>query len=192
MRKQLGEVATLRAGYQFRERFDPDSRGNVAVVQIKDFDEDRRFRPQSLDRARLDKSTDPYRVDQGDVLFLSRGHRLFAAPIEHPLEDTIATNYFFVLTPKSQRVHYRYLAWYLNQPAFQAELRPFVRGSHMPLVSTSDLEAMWIDIPPLAVQDAIVALDELDRREQRLVGEIRRKRADLIQAVSMRAARRDR
>jgi hypothetical protein len=191
MRKQLHDVATLRAGYQFRGRFEPDPRGGVAVIQIKDFDVDARFCPQVLDRARLDGSIDAYRVDQGDVLFLSRGHRLFSTPIDHPLDNTIATNYFFVLTPKTQRVQYRYLAWYLNQPAFQADLRPFVRGSHMPLVSKSDLEAMWIDIPPLEVQDAIVALDELDRREQRLMGEIRRKRADLIRVVSMRAARRE-
>jgi Type I restriction modification DNA specificity domain len=190
MRKQLSNIASFRTGFQFRGRFEPDPTGEIAVIQIKDIDEDRRFRLDKLDRVQMDSRTvDAYRVQQGDVLFLSRGHRLLCTPIDVVLRNTITTNYFFIITPKTEVVQYRYLAWYLNQPEFQAELRPFVRGSHMPLVSRTDLEGLWIEIPNLETQDFIVALDELYRQEQRLLGEVQKKRAKLIHAVSMNAAR---
>jgi len=192
MRKQLKDIANFRTGYQFRGRFEPDPKGAVSVVQIQNLDEDRRLSSKGLDRTGLVKSIDPYRVDLGDVLFLSRGHRLFGTPIDEPLADTIATNYFFILTPTTDEVRHKYLSWYLNQPLFQAELRPFVRGSHMPLVSKADLAGQWIEIPPLATQDAIIALDEFYRREQGIMVEIRKKRAELIQTVSINAARRKR
>src|SRR5262249_42884475 len=127
-------------------------------------------------------------VGQGDVLFLARGHRLGAAAVNEPLTGTIATGYFFILRP-SARVRPGYLAWAINQREFQEQMRPFVRGSHIPLITKGDFAELRVEVPPLEVQDRIVALDELHRRERHLVAQIQAKRDELIHVISQRAAK---
>jgi hypothetical protein len=69
-------------------------------------------------------------------------------------------------------------------------MRPLVRGSHIPLITKGDFAGLRVELPPLEVQDKIVALYELHRLERQLVDEIEAKRAELIHAISHRAAKR--
>jgi restriction endonuclease S subunit len=188
MKARLSDVAEIRSGYQFREKVEHDLRGQVPVIQIKDITADFRLQLDDLIRVSMDR-IEPYRVDQGDVLFLARGHRLGAAAVTQPLTGTIATGYFFILRPGG-RVRPAYLAWAINQREFQEQMRPFVRGSYIPLITKGDFQELRLEVPPLDVQDRVVALDELQRRERCLVAEIQAKRAELVYAVCRRATKR--
>lgn len=198
---KLKQLAHFDSGYQFRGKVETFDRKKVErlgmtvlpeelvkVIQIKDIDDDRRLQVDDLITTRLERSPDKYRVEQGDVLFLARGHRLFAAAVGQRVDGAIASGYFLILRLKTDAVRPDYLAWYLNQPRFQAALKPLMRGSHMPLVTRSDVESLRVHVPPLAVQEAIVQLDELERQEQKLLAAIKEKRSQLIQAISMKAA----
>ena len=201
MKAKLKQIAEIRNGYQFRGKVESidlkaehgaASRlppGIVRVIQIKDIDDDWRLQANELVAVQLDRDSEKYLAQQGDVLFLGRGHRLFATTIAEPLCDTVATGYFFIVRLTTDNVRPRYLAWYINQPPFQAALRMFMKGTHQPLVSRRDIEDLQIEIPPLATQDAIVAMDDLRVREQHLLQAIRKKQSQLIQAISMRAVR---
>ncbi|MBA3485243.1 MAG: restriction endonuclease subunit S [Pirellulales bacterium] len=127
---------------------------------------------------------EPYLVRLGDVLFLSRGHRLYAAVVPEVEPTTIATGYFFILTPNTRVVIPEFLAWSLNQSAFQESLKPYHRGSHIPIVSRTDVEDLRIQVPPLEVQQRVLTLYELLERERRLFASIQDKRSLLVQAVS--------
>jgi restriction endonuclease S subunit len=188
MKAKLSEIAEIRSGYQFREKVEHDPRGQVPVIQIKDLTDDFQLRTDDLIRVAMER-IEPYLVSQGDVLFLARGHRLGAAAVTEPLTGTIATGYYFILRP-SGRVQPEYLAWAINQREFQEQMRPFVRGSHIPLITKGDFQELRVEVPPLEVQDRIVTLDRLYRRERQLVAEIQSKRAELIHGVCQRAARR--
>lgn len=199
MKAKLSNIAEIRNGYQFRGKVAPAPvpandqgvplpEGIVRVIQIKDFDDDRRLSTADLTPVRLDSDPEKYEARQGDVLFLARGHRLFAAAVADPLEGTVATGYFFVLRPKTNDVRASYLAWYINQTPFQSVLRTFMKGTQQPLVSRKDIEDLEVEIPPLETQQAIVALEELRVKEQRLLSELREKRSQLIQSVSIKMA----
>lgn len=201
MKAQLTKITDIRNGYQFRGRVKPvELRGGsdqgalpagvVRVIQIKDIDDDQRLHAADLTPVRIDADPEKYDARQGDVLFLSRGHRLFATAITEPIRDTVATGYFFILRPTTDKVLPRYLAWYINQPPFQGVLRTHMKGTHQPLVARKDIENLEVEIPPLATQGAIVALDELRLEESRLLTAMQEKRSQLIQAISMKAARR--
>jgi hypothetical protein len=122
------------------------------------------------------------------VLFLSRGHRLFATAITEPLQATVVTGYFYILRLKTDRVQPGYLAWYINQPPFQTVLRTFMKGTQQPLVSRKDIEDLEVEIPSLSVQEAIVALDDLRVVDRQLSAVLLEKRSLLIQTISMQAA----
>ncbi|GIX04594.1 MAG: hypothetical protein KatS3mg114_0463 [Planctomycetaceae bacterium] len=202
MKAKLKKIADIRNGYQFRGKVEPldlatgDGAagplppGVVRVIQIKDIDDDRRLHTGDLTSVQIDADPEKYEARQGDVLFLARGHRLFATAITEPVRDAVATGYFFILRPKTDKLRPEYLAWYINQPPFQAVLRTYMKGTHQPLVSRRDIEDLKIEIPPPEVQDAITALDDLRVREQHLLAAIRQKRSQLLLAISMKAARR--
>ena len=198
MQAKLKNIAGIRNGYQFRGKVEPLDLeaganmppGVVRVIQIKDVDDDWRLHSDNLPAVRLDRAPEKYLAQQGDVLFLSRGQRLLATTITEPLHDTVATGYFFILRLKSDSVLPRYLAWAINQTPFQSVLRTFMKGTLQPLVSRKDIEDLCVEVPPLEVQEAIVAIDDLRVREQHLLAAIRSKRSQLIQAISVETARR--
>lgn len=185
MKKRIRDIAELRVGYLFRGRVKPDPKGSVRVVQIKDVDADRRIDVAKLDRVTLD-NPELHLVESGDVLFLSRGHRLYGTVVPQVKPNTIATGYFFILRPKATTVLPEYLAWSLNQPDFQESLKPFHRGSHIPMVSRTDVADLKIHVPPLEVQRQVLLLNELLDRERHLTAVIQEKRSLLVQAVSHR------
>jgi hypothetical protein len=188
MKKRLRNIADLRMGYQFRGKVKPDPAGTVRVVQIKDIDPDLRIRVADLTLVCIDRP-EPYRIQADDVLFLGRGHRLYAVLVPEVEPNTIATGYFFILRPNPRVVLPAYLAWSLNQPDFQESLRPFHRGSHVPMVSRTDVEELRIEAPPLDVQRRILALNDLCDRERCLCAAIVEKRRLLAGAVSRKLMR---
>jgi restriction endonuclease S subunit len=188
---RIGEIANIQAGYQFRGKVEPDTDGNVALLQIKDIEDRRRLNTDTIDRIAFDKPHEPYLVSRGDVLFLSRGHRLFAIAIEEDLTDTIASGYFYILRLRTGRISPAYLAWWINQPTFQSQLAQLSQGSHMPFVSKTEFQELAVPIPPLELQDTIVALSDLSEQEHSILSALADKRAAMIQALTLAAAAED-
>ena len=188
MRKSIASLAEIRSGYQFREKVEHDPNGQLAVIQIKDLTADFQLDDSNLVRVSPPKSA-PYRVNKGDVLFLARGLRLGAVAITEPIPETIATAYFLILRPNDE-IRPGYLAWALNQPAFQGSYQSSIRGSHIPLITKADFGRLELDVPPLDTQMLIESIDALHRREMLLSRLIEEKRKQLIQTICQKAATR--
>lgn len=182
-------IESAVTGYQFRDRIEPSADGNVAVLQVKDLKDGGEVRREDLVQVQIEKDITRYSVNPGDVLFLSRGSRLFAIFLADPPRDTIVPNYFYILRPRPV-VLPAYLAWFINSPNAQSQLRLVHTGTHMPMVSKSDFLRLHVDVPPLDVQRTIVALDQLSQREQRLSDQLLSKKRSLIEHISARAASR--
>ena len=185
MKKKLKDIAEIRTGYQFRGKVSASDDSNVSVIQIKDVDEHLFVHTSDLVPVKID-NPEPYLVSQGDVLFLSRGHRQYATIVTESVQDTIATGYFFIVRPNTHVIRPSFLAWTINQPDFQECMRPYVRGSHIPLVSKVDFQDITIRVPHLAVQDRIMTFQALFEHEKQLSTAIQEKRQQLVQAVSQK------
>lgn len=183
MKKSLNEIAEIRTGYLFRGRVKHDPAGTVLVVQIKDVDAERRVDVKKLDWVTIDRP-EPYLIEAGDVLFLSRGHRLYATVVPEVESNTIATGYFFILRPKKSLVTPEFLAWSLNDADFQEMLRPYHHGTHIPTVSRVNFESLRIQIPSLDLQRQILTLNQLADEERRLSAALVERRLALVQAIS--------
>lgn len=188
MKKRIKNIVDARLGYQFRGKVEPDPSGNVRVIQIKDIDPDMRIQVAGLASVKLDRP-EPHLTQEGDVLFLCRGHRLYAAVVPATGANTIATGYFLILKPTTRDVLPEYLAWSMNQADFQQSLRPFHRGSHMPMISKTDVQDLPIYLPPLSVQRQILRLNDLLDQERRIAASIQRRRTMLVEAVSKKLMR---
>jgi hypothetical protein len=122
------------------------------------------------------------------VLFLSRGQHTYAVPILEILENTIASNYFYILHPDADHADPEYLAWFINQPTAQASLERLQRGSHIKIIPKSAFEELEVVLPPLATQHAIVELERLRQKEAYIMSRLVQARKRLVNSLALRAA----
>lgn len=188
MRKRLGEIAAIQAGYQFRGRVVMDPAGGSPVIQMKDYDPLHGIDVAGLATTKVGSVPPACLARTGDVLFLARGQRMTATVVSSDAEGAIVSGYFFILRPKPEETAPGFLAWYINQPAFQTQLRAVAKGTDTPLVAKTDIQDLTVDLPPLNTQALIARLDELSRRESCLLEAIAEKRSALIRALTQEAA----
>lgn len=171
MKTTLKQLAQVQIGYQTRGRIVPEAKGACQIIQIRDLDDQCNLRPDGFYRmSPKGANHERYQVNRGDVLFLSRGNRNLATAVNVNLERTIAAGYFFILRLASAAVLPEYLAWYINsEPAQQYIQNVARRGTYMPVVPKSALEALEVDVPPVRTQRTIVELDQLSKRDRKSV-----------------------
>lgn len=190
MKVHITDIADINMGYQFRTKLEPTDDGTHSVIQIRDFDDNRNLKTAELSRVKIDKPIDQFHINKGDILFLSRGHRSWAAPIVEDLKDAIAASHFFILKIKSANVLPEYLAWYLNQAPAQEYLHNNARhGTHMPLIPLFAFKGLSVEVPQKETQKKIVELSKLMEYEKKLVAELEVKRSRLINEACLKAAK---
>ena len=143
MRYRLRDIADFRTGYQFRGRVQPEPRGNARVIQIKDVEAHGKISIADLTSVNVDRPQ-PYLVQRDDVLFLSRGFRLYAVIVPEVGKNTIATGYFFIIRPRPDLIVPEYLAWAMNEPDFQESLRPYVPSLNRVLVPYQSIFCIFL------------------------------------------------
>lgn len=165
----LGDVARISAGYPFRSRVEAEEGGDIVLVQIKDIDVSEGVSATGTITLRNEGGKyEKYLLQEGDVLFQSRGSRHPVAVIAGGLRAIAATG-VHVIRPERQAVLPHYLAWFLNHPRSQSKLTSDVaRGTYIPFVSKGDLAAFPVPTPPLEIQERIIEIDRLRQAESHL------------------------
>lgn len=190
VRHKIKDIADIQIGYQFRGRVEADPHGTHKVIQIRDLDGLPFLKVENLQAVRLKGDTDRYLVNENDVLFLSRGHKNYAIPINIPLKNTIAASYFFILRIRQDKILPEYLAWYINQAPAQEYLHSVARrGTHMPLVPLSVFIDLTVDVPDIEIQKRIVEVSRLLEKENCLTMQLQEKRSQLVKVACLKAAK---
>lgn len=183
---KIADIVKIRAGYTFRSTPAADVHGTTLLVQQRSVNESRtaidfgsalRFAPERDCSGQL--------LHEEDVLFMGKGHSIFACPVASPPEPAVAVGLFFVLTLKhAGRVLPHYLAWVLNLRSTREQLlMASGSGVTMPVVRRGVLEDLTIPLPALAIQQQIVDLNQLMVAEKSLMHELTEQREILIAAV---------
>jgi restriction endonuclease S subunit len=192
MKKPIKDITDIQLGYQFRKKIEPVDVGTHQVIQIRDFDDEQVLHTEDLYAVNLDKKAERFLLKKGDVLFLARGHKNWAAAISEELDNTVAVSHFFILRIKTENLMPEYLAWYINQTKAQEYLHNVARrGSHMPLVTKSGFESLEIDIPDMSAQSRIVELNRLLIKERVLSNKLQKQRELYINHICLKASKTD-
>jgi restriction endonuclease S subunit len=166
----------IYAGFSFRNRVTGEPGGDLSVIQMKDLENDYSSINRSLTRVSSEKFNSRLFLEKGDVLFVAKGSNNFAIEYHLNLAKTIASSAFFVLRPDHTKIIPAYLAWYINQSPVQQFLKENSTGTYVPNINKSTLEGITVIVPPSDVQEKIVAIDKLRKKEQLLVTQIMEKR----------------
>jgi hypothetical protein len=110
-------------------------------------------------------------LNEGDVIFQSRGHRNRAAAVEQPVHGIVALG-LYRIRAHQERVTGSYLAWYLNQDRTQQRIQSLAQGTQIPFVPRSELASLQVPVPSLEAQRKIAELHQLRQRQRRLQEEL--------------------
>ncbi len=183
---KLKDIVNIQIGYQARSRIEPNPRGHYFIIQIKDFNGKRELDYQTLTKFNPDRDIERYLLHDKDVLFLSRGHKNFGYALSKPPVNTVVAGYFYVLRLKQPEIESEYVAWYINQPPIQAKLQSLARGTNIPLIPKSGFENLEVVIPPLEIQNKIIYLSKLLKKERELQEKLSTQLDQLVCAISFK------
>jgi restriction endonuclease S subunit len=168
---QLASIAEIRMGATLRGRdaTRPVPSGSYRLVRIGDISQDGTW--LNRDFVHIEPGQ-PVSEDQvlrsGDVLFPNRGTRTTALAYRLDQGRTIAGAQFFVLRPEMGRVVPEFLAWFLRTEEAAEHFSRRRKGTYVQIVERKDLADFEMPLPPLAVQQKIVAAAELAVAERNL------------------------
>jgi len=185
----LADIADIQVGYQARGKIEENHSGDFAIVRPQDFNDDcelvvdqvMRFFPSNIDPQN-------YFISVGDIVVQARGQNHKAYLIQEPLENSVASNSFYIIRIKDKsRVLPSYLVWWINQKTVQRYFEKEQGLSTIPFISKRALSKAPTIIPPLGIQGKISDVEALWKQEKALLQRFTEKKVTLIQAVARRA-----
>lgn len=177
MKSFIKDITAIRTGLFAK----PSDSGNIVYLQSKHFDENGLL--QKVLHPDLDEKgiSEKHLLRHGDILFAAKGAKNFATVFEDHNEAAVASTSFFVISITNANLLPQYLAWFLNHPATQLELKGKAKGTAMPSISKQTLGDLQISIPDIPTQSAILAIASLRTREKSLRQQMEQLRDKQIQ-----------
>lgn len=166
--RTLEDVCDIRFGYHAI----PLSTGAIPYLQIRHFNEDGHLADQPLELIDLDEKSKPHLLQEGDVLFVGKGNRLFAWQYDSTMGPLVASSTFFVLRADMTKILPSFLTTILNAPAFKAHLQQLGAGTNIFSIRKSELGAMELPIPSMDRQEKISTLAKAYQEEIRLAQQV--------------------
>ena len=163
---RIADCAEVLPGYALKARAEHEPEGTHQVILGRHLTEELpyHYRPEHELRITPKRSLEKYRIRKGDVLFVSRGSRNYAALVESVPDPTVASATFYILRPRPD-IDPAYLAWCLNQAPIQARIQQARTGAGTPIVQRRTFSELTLPVPPLEEQHKIAELVQLMARE---------------------------
>jgi restriction endonuclease S subunit len=187
MKLKLKEIVEIKSGFLFKNAVSAFKKGDTVVVQLKDVSARGELALSGLEKVNLSLNDSIVQIRIGDVLFKAKTNHPVAVVIREDLGVAVATAHYFVLRIVDQRVSPGYLAWFLNQKPAQAYFDKHGAGTRIMVVNKQVLGELEINLPPLAVQETIVKLHDLQVREDALLDQLKEKKRALMERQLRRA-----
>ncbi len=187
IKNSISEVVTIRFGLYMttneNEVEDSESADQVAYLQVRQFDENGKLLTPINDFLPLDNKSAPHLLNDGDVLFVGKGNRLFAWCYRESYGPAIASSIFFVLRPDKSKIYPEYLAAILNAPQTKSVFQQIGAGTSIFSIRKSELGAFQISLLPLEIQKKIVRLERFHTNEMELYRDIIKQKESLYKTV---------
>ena len=188
MKIKLKKLASIQMGHSFRSKLEPDSDGNISVIQMKDLTEDNRLNAKELMQIDMQDLKEHHRVKINDLAFRSRGQTNTAAIIDQQLKDAVIAAPLLRIRVNSDSILPAYLCWFINQRSSQAALQSKATGTAVRMIGISAIEELEVVVPSLDMQQKIIEIYQLSINEQKLMKALVKKKEVLIDATLMNLA----
>lgn len=173
----LKQLADIQSGIYLRNL--PVKRG-VAYLQVTDL---MMSIPElTATKVEYTPKLEKCMLRKGDLLFAGKGVTHLCKVFDYDIPAVPSTTLYYIRL-NSDVVSPQYLCWYLNHPKVVAAIKTVQVGSGTPLIHKSTLEDLEIIIPDKEMQQRIVVLSELQKREAILLKAIAEKRVQITNQI---------
>jgi hypothetical protein len=182
---QLKELATVQGGFPFRGSVEPVRDGPVLAVQMKDLSPAKGVNWSSVTRTELPGRRSADWLLAGDILFVCKGTRFYAACVDRPPANAVCTPHFFHLRVRDDaRVLPVFLTWLINQAPVQKQLAQAAEGSNQLSIRRPVLESITLRIPSFVKQHCIISLAQLAQQERQALQQLMYNRERELEALA--------
>jgi restriction endonuclease S subunit len=179
MEVKLKDIAKI----QFGAYAQPSKNGTIPYLQAKHFNASGQLYNNIDTYLEEDDKTADNLLQDGDILFVSKGFRFFATEFKSDFGRAIASSIFFVLKPDKQKVIPAYLVSILNLPKNLLHFQQSGAGSSIPSIRKIELADFSINLIPLNQQQKIVDLQELYLKDLQLTENLIKQKQLLFQSI---------
>lgn len=187
MYMKLNDIATLIAGYTFRDAIKPDKKGNLFVFQAKDLVYGEFVADVSaLTPITFDLAGYGGYLKKNDVLVIARGMKTgtFRSTIfKSNVSNVIASSSVHIIRITAPNVLPEYVSHYLNSKNGQKSLSEIVTGSYIGALPRRLLEQLKIPVPDLRKQKAIVDLYQNMQMQQKILDRRNELKQQILDAI---------
>jgi restriction endonuclease S subunit len=177
--QSVADISNIRFGLYSQ----PVRNGTVAYIQVRQFNDDGIQIATADEYINIDTKNEMHLLQEGDVLFVGKGSRLFAWCYNEVEGPAVASSIFFVLTPDQKQIYPQYLAAILNAPQTKAAFLHLGSGTNIFSIRKSELAAYQIPLLPMHQQKKIAALAGLHQKEVELAQKLIAQKQNLYTAI---------
>ncbi|MEE9342694.1 MAG: restriction endonuclease subunit S [Gammaproteobacteria bacterium] len=172
--KKLIGVSSVLMGHPIRGVITEAKETGVFVIRLKDASPDKGIDWSSCVEIDLPGKRKPDWIEEGDILFSSRGRNNHAVLVDcMPKEKKIvAAPQFFIIRDLSSNVLPAYLAWLLNQSPCQRHIKREAEGGPILNIRRGVIEGTSVVIPSLQKQKTIINLANAQKQEQQTLKQL--------------------
>lgn len=178
MQIKLNDIATIQFGYYAQS----SNEGTIPYLQAKQFNEFGQLIYESDTFLEDDAKIQANLLEEGDILFVSKGFRFFAAEYKTTFGKAIASSIFFVIKPSIQLLP-SYLVTVLNLPKNIAHFQQLGAGSSIPSIRKIELADFTFNLPSLDEQHQIASLRALYLKDIEITQDLIKQKQNLFNAV---------
>jgi hypothetical protein len=188
MNTRLCDIADIRSGHPFRGTIESQSNGDAHVVQVRDAALTGEIFQDRMITTTLTGRKQPDWLKTGDVLFVAKGAKHFAALVEDLPENTVCSPHFFLvrLTPAQQeKALPEFICWQLNQLPAQRYFQTSAEGSMYVSIRRQVLETTPIVLPSIERQYQLAAMYRCAVKERKIFQKLIDSRQQQLEAIAI-------
>lgn len=176
---KLKEIVNIQFGYYGK----PSNEGTIPYFQAKHFNEFGQLTEEGDVFLEEDDKVKSQLLRNGDVLFVAKGFRFFAAIYKEKFGKAIASSIFFILRVDETKVIPEYLVSVLNLPKNLLHFQQSASGSSIPSIRKSELEDFTFNLIPIDEQKKVVALQNLHFEDIQITESLIKEKQKLFQTT---------
>jgi hypothetical protein len=184
----LFDIAEIRPGHPFRGTITPAANTNTYVIQVRDTDTSGEICTTEMITTELSGRKQPDWLLQGDILFVAKGARHFAACVKQLPAQTVCSPHFFIVRIRNEHsatVLPEFISWQLNQISAQRYFKANAEGSMYVSIRRKVLEDVPITLPSIEKQAQLVALHASAVKEQKVLQKLITNRQQQLDAIAL-------
>lgn len=157
MTTKVKDIASVQFGYYAQ----PVDYGTIPYLQAKHFGENGQYLNQIDSFIEDSPKVRENLLQSGDILFTSKGFRVFATMVDTTLHNTIASSLFYIIKVDTTKILPQYLVSVLNTQKNIQYFKQLGAGSSIPSIRKNEVLDFSFNLIPMAQQQKIVELNQL-------------------------------